>query len=254
MTTKCQNCDSDLQGKYCINCGQISDTSRINIRFLWHDIQHGLSHFDKGILFTTKELFTRPGHTIRDFLNGKRVSHFKPISLVLVLAGIYGFLTHYFQINILANNIQVNGSGEKFEATKEIVSEFSEWISQHYSLLSLIQIPIFSIGTYFGFKKIGFNFTEHLVINAFLTGQRLILHIITFPLYYALNGTSTLRTTARIIDIIGYVLMAWTLFQLFNKLNKFERAWRIILSLFIALILTFIILTIVSKYLVSSVN
>ncbi|MEO8862184.1 MAG: hypothetical protein ABI358_12210 [Ginsengibacter sp.] len=32
----------------------------MNFHFLWHDVQHGLFHFDKGVLYTTKQLFTRP--------------------------------------------------------------------------------------------------------------------------------------------------------------------------------------------------
>ncbi|MBC8155688.1 MAG: DUF3667 domain-containing protein [Bacteroidetes bacterium] len=81
MTKHCQNCNSELNGNFCSHCGQSSNTHRLNFHFLWHDIQHGLLHIDKGILYTTKELFTRPGHSIREFLLGKRVKHFKPISL-----------------------------------------------------------------------------------------------------------------------------------------------------------------------------
>ena len=41
---------------------------------------------------------------MREFLNGKRVKHFKPMSFVILLAGIYGLLSHYFDINLLSNN------------------------------------------------------------------------------------------------------------------------------------------------------
>src|ERR1035437_8773131 len=105
MTTNCQNCNAVLHGKYCSNCGQSSEIHKIDIHYLSHDIQYGLLHFDKGILFTTKELFTRPGNSIREFLEGKRAKHFQPISLVLVLAGIYGLLFHFFKINMFENYV-----------------------------------------------------------------------------------------------------------------------------------------------------
>ncbi|MEZ4690294.1 MAG: DUF3667 domain-containing protein [Ignavibacteria bacterium] len=180
MSKYCQNCNAQLSGNFCSNCGQRSDTHKINLHFLWHDIQHGLLHVEKGILFTVKELFTRPGHTIREFLQGKRVNHFKPISLVLVLAGIYGLLSHYFEINLLSNNIEITGSGEKFEQAKSTVENMSTWISQHYSVFALLQIPVFSIGTYLCFRKAGYNFIEQIVINAFITAQKLIVHIVLF--------------------------------------------------------------------------
>jgi hypothetical protein len=240
MTTNCQNCNTALQGKYCSNCGQSSETHKIDVHYLWHDVQHGLLHLDKGILFTTKELFTRPGHSIREFLEGKRVKHFKPISLVLVLAGIYGLLFHFFKINMFANYIVVSGSGERVNQINEVIRNMSEWIGQHYSILALLQVPIFTIGTYLCFRKSGYSFVEHLIINTFLIGQRLILHIITFPLYYISNGTPMLIQADRIITMIGYALAIWTLIQFFKYQSK--SILRTIFSLLISFLIIYLIL------------
>ena len=247
MTTNCKNCNAELQGNYCSNCGQSAETHKINGHYLWHDIQHGLLHLDKGILFTTKELFTRPGNSIRDFLEGKRIKHFKPISLVLVLAGIYGLLFHFFKIDMFANYIVISGSGEKADHIKEVIHKTSEWISQHYAILALLQIPIFAIGTYLCFRKGGYNFMEHLIINTFIVGQRLILHIITFPLYYISSGTSMLIKTDRIINLIGYSLAIWTIIQLFK--NQKKKFLKTIVSLLISF---FIIILVLLGSLVSS--
>jgi hypothetical protein len=241
MTTYCQNCNTALQGKYCSNCGQSSETHKIDGHYLWHDVQHGLLHFDKGILFTTKELFTRPGNSVREFLEGKRVKHFQPISLVLVLAGIYGVLFHFFKINMFENYVVASGSGERVGHINEAIEKMSEWIGQHYSILALLQIPIFTIGTYLCFKKSGYSFAEHLILNTFLIGQRLILHIITFPLYYISNGTPMLTSVDRIINLIGYALAIWTLIQLFK--NQSKRILRTIFSLLISFLIIFLILT-----------
>lgn len=247
MSSVCQNCNKPLHGKYCSNCGQSADTHRIGAHFLWHDLQHGLLHVDKGIFYTTKELFTRPGHSIREFLQGKRVKHFKPLSLIIILAGIYGFLTHFFGINLLSNNIKVSGSGEEVEKAKEALARVSEWMAQHYSIVTLAQVPLFALGTYIAFRKAGYNFTEHLVINTFLAGQKLLLHIALFPLYYAFNNTSQLRYTSGAVDLTGYALSVWAVFQLFNQFGTGQRIWRTLLSLAIPLVLFFFILVIVSK-------
>lgn len=100
MEITCKNCHQIYTGHYCNNCGQSAETHKINAHFLWHDIQHGLLHFEKGILYSLKQLFSRPGHSIREFIEGKRVRHFKPLSLVVVLATLYGFMYHYFHINL----------------------------------------------------------------------------------------------------------------------------------------------------------
>ncbi len=247
MTGNCRNCNSKTNGNFCSNCGQSTDTHRISWHFLWHDIQHGLLHVDKGILFSAKELFTRPGHSIREFLSGKRVKHFKPISLVIVLAGIYGFMSHFFHVNLISNNFEVKGSGEAVDRVRDSLEKMSEWVSNHYSLLVLLQIPIFSLGTYICFKKTGYNFIEHFIINAFVASQNLILHIVTFPLFYAFNHSPHLKTTARIADIIGYGIAFFTVMQLFNGFSYFQRILRTSLSLAISLIIIFLLLILASK-------
>ena len=256
MTATCQNCNHALHGKYCSNCGQPANTHRINLHFLWHDIQHGLLHMDKGILFTTKELFTRPGHSIREFIEGKRVKHFKPISLVLVLAGMYGFLSHYFEINLFANNIVADGNGTDVKANevKELLEKMTEWVSQHYAVSAILQIPIYTLATYICFKKAGYNFMEHFVINTFIMGQKLILHILTFPLYCMSNGTPLLKNIQSILDLVGYTLFVWAIFQLFNRLSVAQRIWRIVASLLISSLLLLMGLIGILEWMTSSVK
>ena len=237
----CLNCNSKLHGRYCSQCGQPSDTKKINLHYLWHDIQHGLLHLDKGVLFTTRELFTRPGNTIREFLNGKRVNHFKPISLVLVLAGLYSLLSHYFELNLLSNFYEINGSGGAIDKSKLAVDNISQWVSNHYSILALFQIPLFSLGTYLLFRMVKYNFIEHLVINTFISGQKLLLHLATFPIYYWFNKTAFSRPIDQTIDMIGFVLAFWTIFQLFKEISPLQRFFRTLLSLVIPFILILIL-------------
>jgi hypothetical protein len=249
MTSNCLNCNAKINGQFCSNCGQSSKTHKINLHYLWHDIQHGLLHFDKGILYTTKELFARPGNSIREFLDGKRVNHFKPISLVIILAGIYSLLSHFFHLNLFSNYYEMKGSGIGYNEFKTSVDKLSEWLSQHYSILTLLQIPVFSIGTYLMFKKEGYNFIEHLVTNSFIAGQKLILHIVTFPIYFWLNKTTFSRPVDQLIDTIGYILAFWTIFQLFKGVRGSKRIWKtlfsLIISLLIFIVMFFTIVTII---------
>lgn len=251
MATSCLNCNAAIHGNNCSHCGQKADTHKINIHYLWHDVQHGLMHMDKGICYTIKELFTNPGNAIRLFIEGKRVNHFKPVSLVLVLAGLYGFLSHYFHVNMLANNIHVSGSGEKYNEVKENIDRLTDWIAGHYSIMALLQIPLFSVGTYIAFYRAGYNFVEHLVVNAFTTAQRLTLHLATFSLYYLFNATPTLRIVAGIVDLAGYLLMTVTLIQLFNKFSTSQRIMRSVISMVISLLIISLLFIGVLKYVIA---
>lgn len=115
----CKNCNNEFEGRFCNQCGQPAATHELNFHFLMHDVQHGLFHLDKGVFFTIKELFIRPGYSIHEYLHGKRAQHFKPISLILVLAGILGLLSHYFHFDMLSDTVQVIGDGKRAEEIRK---------------------------------------------------------------------------------------------------------------------------------------
>ena len=214
MDITCKNCGQTYTGHYCNNCGQPAATHQLNFHFLWHEIQHGLFHFDHGFSYSAKQLFTRPGHSIRDFIEGKRVKHFKPVSLVLLLATAYGFLYHYFDISFITIKTEPSSETSIVDSVK-----FNEWVGSHYAWVVLLTIPLYTIGTSIAFKKQTYNLVEYFILNTFKASQRLIISIALFPLLYYYNGTNTMRTLSFIIYLIDVVLIYWTNAQFFNKLS-----------------------------------
>ncbi len=214
MKLTCKNCNNIYTGHYCNNCGQTTETHRINFHFLWHEIQHGLFHFDNGIFYSAKELFTRPGHSIREFIEGKRVRHFKPISLVIVLASLYGLLYHYFHISF------VELSADSPSETGIDTVKFNEWMGTHYAWSTLLTIPFYTIGTSIAFRKQGYNIVEYFILNTFKASQKMFVHIATFPLLYYFNGTHSMKTLSFIIYLVDVAFIYWTNAQFFNKMSK----------------------------------
>lgn len=209
----CANCGQPLTGKYCAACGQPADTHKINFHYLWHDFQHGFFHFDNGVFFTVKQLFTRPGHAIRDFLEGKRVRHFKPFSLVVLLATVYVLLHHLFGID-MDNGLKVNTDEPAFD-----VKRITDWLNDHYAISSLILLPFLALASWLAFfkKKGGFNYLEHLVITAFLAGQRLAVGIASLPLLWAFKGTKNAELVLSVVTLVNIGLFIWTYLQLFRS-------------------------------------
>lgn len=226
MEIICKNCHQKYTGNYCNNCGQSTETHKINWHFLWHDIQHGLLHFDKGILYSLKQLFTRPGDSIREFIEGKRVNHFKPLSLVVVLATLYGVLYHYFKINLLPD----------VPAENLNYGDFNEWMSTHFSWVTIATIPLFTLGTYICFRNQGYNFVEYFVLNTFKASQKLFAHILLFPLLIYFNGTEEIQKVTSFIYAVDIVLIFWTNIQFFNKISIVKAFFLSVLSHIIFLI------------------
>lgn len=226
MEITCKNCNQIYKGHFCSNCGQTAETHKINAHFLWHDIQHSLLHFDAGIPYSLKQLFTRPGHSIREFIEGKRVRHFKPLSLVAVLGAFYGFLYHYYHIDLFS---------DPNDSTLDL-HDYNEWMATHFSLVTIATIPFYTLGTFIVFRKQGYNFFEFFVLNTFKAAQRLFVQLLTFPVLLYLNSIGHAQWFSTSTYIIGLLLIFWTNIQFFNKMSKVKAFFLSILSHIIFLI------------------
>ncbi|MCU7614672.1 DUF3667 domain-containing protein [Chryseobacterium sp. GMJ5] len=209
MKITCKNCGHIFEGRYCNHCGQSANTHRIDAQFLWEDIEHGLLHYDKGILYTAKQLFLKPGYVIKDYIAGKRVHHFRPISLAIVLATLYALVYHLTHVNLI-----VKGS-ENSEAIFEKIIE-------HYYWFVFITIPIFALSTSLFFKKAGYNFWEYFIFEALKVSQRLIVHILFLPIILLLNHPSSTDLIIKSLLIVDIALIFWTNLQFFHQFPKFK--------------------------------
>lgn len=246
MYINCKNCHQTFKGHYCSNCGQTAETHKLNLHYLWHDIQHGLFHFDSGIFYTAKQLFTRPGHSIREFIEGERIKHFKPISLVMVLATAYIASIHLLHIDLFAktNETVIPNSNIK-------IKQLREWMVSHFAWITLLSIPLHTIGTAICFRKQGYNFIEYFVLNTYKATQKLYVAILFIPLLYHYSGTTTVETLSRILLLIDFVLYFWTNQQFFNHLSKTKTFFLTLLThlifWFIVILIAAIVLLIIDR-------
>lgn len=248
MTITCKNCNQTFKGNFCGNCGQKADTHEINLQYFWHEIQHLLLHIDKGILYTTKQLFVRPGNTIREYINGKRVKHFKPIAFAFILSTIYALASHYSNVTTLFDEIsgEMNGSDKDNNHYKVDFFNLSlSWLKIHYAYGALLLIPIFSLASYLAFYKSGYNYFKHLILNTFITGQRTIVYIIFIPIIALLKDKDTIDNFQDAKVVSGIILTVWTFIQFFNTNSKLKSFLLTLLTYFILVILFFLIVIII---------
>ena len=110
MDQKCLNCNENIKRNYCDYFGQKTSTHRFSLKhFFIHDFVHGIFHLDKGFLFTIRELFTRPGHSIREYIQRKRTNHFNYFTTLILLLTIGYFLSKVEKVD--ASQLFVNVTG-----------------------------------------------------------------------------------------------------------------------------------------------
>jgi hypothetical protein len=168
---RCINCNHTYKGNYCPACGQSSHEGRINAHYFLHDIPHSVFHIDKGFFYTLKSLFTRPGYMIEEYLQGKRVKHFRPFAYVVIMSAICTFLIKGIEW-LTAKIALSNDPG----ATLPVNDNF---FAHYFSVFIFIMIPFASLVTWLTFYKRKYNYWEHFLTNTYVAAQlNLILVLI----------------------------------------------------------------------------
>lgn len=78
----CLNCGTTLIGAHCHACGQAAHVHR-SLSAIWHDIAHGVLHFEGKIWRTLPLLAVRPGELTRRYIAGERTRFISPLALFL---------------------------------------------------------------------------------------------------------------------------------------------------------------------------
>lgn len=78
----CLNCGTALAGNYCHVCGQHAHVHR-KLRAFFHDLLHGVLHFEGKTWRTLPLLVRQPGELTRDYIEGQRARVVSPMTLFL---------------------------------------------------------------------------------------------------------------------------------------------------------------------------
>ncbi|MEO9470483.1 DUF3667 domain-containing protein [Parasphingorhabdus sp.] len=91
----CLNCEATVAGNYCGACGQPLHVHR-SIGAFWHDILHGVLHFEGKFWRTLPLLAWKPGDLTRRYIHGQRARFISPMALflfsVFMMFAVFSFL------------------------------------------------------------------------------------------------------------------------------------------------------------------
>ena len=88
----CKNCNSELVGLYCSECGQ-KNIESFTFSKLVKDFFDNILSLDSRLFQTLKYLIIRPGYLTAEYWSGKRKKFLPPFRLYLVLSVIYFLFT-----------------------------------------------------------------------------------------------------------------------------------------------------------------
>lgn len=94
----CLNCGTplDVSAKFCSDCGQKVRPLKITLRELLEDAWDATFGFDSKLFKSGWRLFSRPGYLTAQYLEGKRVAYLRPVTLFLLVAGVFFVCLEWF--------------------------------------------------------------------------------------------------------------------------------------------------------------
>ena len=219
MTNNCLNCNEEIAGKFCSNCSQPTSTHRFSLSHVFkHDFVHGIFHFDKGFFFTIKELFTRPGHSIREYVQGKRVKHFNYFATVLLLLTIIYFIKKWVRIE----------SSDLFDTNVKGLLK----VQKDYSKITVfLNIPIIAFISFLLFKRSKQNYTENLVLNMYLLCGLTVISLVLPICMILTDNKEFLFFVNYFVTALVFLYIIIFYYQYFSVFNykKYDLIIRIIL-------------------------
>ena len=93
--THCENCDAELQGHWCAQCGQPAIEYRRSFRYVVADLLNEFLNWDSKFFTTIALLILKPWRLTNEFLAGKRVRYVNPLRLYLLASILFFFAVNY---------------------------------------------------------------------------------------------------------------------------------------------------------------
>lgn len=220
MTNNCLNCNEEIAGKFCSNCSQSASTHRFSLsHVIKHDFIHGIFHFDKGFFYTIKELFTRPGHSIREYVQGKRTKHFNYFATIILLLTISYFIKKWGKIDFSDLYDQTALSG-----VFKILKDYSKFIV-------FLHIPIIAFASYLLFKKSKQNYTENLVLNLYLQCGILTISLVLPVIMLFSDNKEFLLSINNFLTVVTFLYLIFFYYQYFSVFDykKYDLIIRVII-------------------------
>jgi hypothetical protein len=209
--TNCKNCNEPTDGKYCSNCGHPVQLKRIDGHYILHEIEH-LIHFERGVLYTIKELLIRPGKTVREFISDNRNRLVKPIIFIIITSLIYTLVIHFFHDKSSELiKIQVDEGGPAKPVGIGVGLSLFKWAQQHYGYFNILWGLFVAFWAKIFFRKYPYNYFEIMILLCFVQG--IFMLILTFDAVFV-NVT---HLKFRVGSALSLAYVTWAIGDFFDK-------------------------------------
>lgn len=222
MENTCPNCHRAISNEnFCPDCGQALKIDKIDGKYVVQELFH-LVGYEKGFIFTFKELLLRPGKIIREYLHENRGRIIKPVTFLILASVVYSLVNHYFKTD------EVYDRGLKKFYGESSVFYIMQWIQNNYGYANLIMILPITLWVKLLFRKHKYNLYEIFVVISFIMGAGMIIFCIQ-PVLTVLFPDS-IALISNLVSFFIFAYIAWGIGQFYeskftNYLKAFIAYW-----------------------------
>jgi len=161
ISLTCLNCGTEISDQFCPHCGQKKEVKRLTWQSLVHEVAHFFSHIEEGFIKTSVQLVYRPGRTIREYLEGKRKTYYKPVALYLVWVTIF----------LITRNLIIGWMHYEAQSVDNFLffnKETGSYFVEHRNIFELLLLPIIALFALLIITRPKMNYIETLVLGIYV--------------------------------------------------------------------------------------
>lgn len=230
----CQNCGTDLRGKFCFNCGQkAAATYDRSFRSFFEHFTEEFFVYDSRFFRSIKYLFIRPGYLTHEYISGRVQRYISPLKMFLFTSLVIFFILTKIDSDSYKSLVTESTEDTEYlssfileqkEASSEsedlFIDNFNEEINGNVTLYIFFIMVAFSVLLKIVYVTKKIYYVEHIVFT---------LHFFTFVLWCLLLS-SLLNFTGDLSVILFLYLVPGIYLFLALKTAYHKSLWGAVLA------------------------
>ena len=208
IIVKCLNCGKEYTGICCPQCGQKAKIKRLKFKEIIADFANSIIGGDNKFANTLYALCRRPGHMVREYLQGHRIKYYNPLQMLIWIISIYALLSYFlgsdpFELDALPKEEIVKENQSHWQTLMTMVKRCANFIyynKLYYTLFCTLLI----VGPYWlvfrkqkisrpDGAKLPLNHTEQFYAILYQSCMEMMFAVLLLPFCFIPDSRDVLR-------------------------------------------------------------
>jgi len=122
----CLNCGTIVHGRFCHVCGQENIVTKEKFWSLLKHFVYDILHFDGKFFHTIRDIFVKPGHVPKKYVQGRRAYYLHPIRMYLFTSAIFFILFFALSTKGVTINETPLTKKQRLQTTADVEKELKQ--------------------------------------------------------------------------------------------------------------------------------